>query len=266
MRAYRLSSRCGLCYHRKLKGMWSCLSCQADSLPMRRIVVKLATFTHEGRTRIGLVEESEIVDLAAAVPDLPQEMCAFLRAGQPALDAARNALSNRSTRLRLSDVWLTAVIGRRCRGITRAQVPLAVVGYTIFNDGSVRDYQRHVHNNLGKSWDTHGPLGPWIVMADEIADPHNLEFRTTVNGEVRQHDNTGNMIHDWEKMIEYASTVWTLEPGDVIATGTCSGVAADMQPPRWLQVGDVVRMEVEGIGYLENRVVPEPPGTMGFIG
>src|SRR5262249_52665950 len=94
--------------------------------------------------------------------------------------------------------------GARCRGITRAQVPLVVVGYTIFNDGSVRDSQRQVHNNLGKSWDPHGPLGPWIVTADEIADPHNLEFRTTVNGEVRQHDNTGNMIHDWEKMIEYA--------------------------------------------------------------
>jgi len=76
-----------------------------------------------------------------------------------------------------------------------------------------------VHNNLGKSWDTHGPLGPWIVTADEIADPHNLEIRTTVNGEVRQRDNTGNMIHDWETMIEYASTAWTLEPGDLIATG-----------------------------------------------
>ena len=83
---------------------------------------------------------------------------------------------------------------------------------------------------------------------------------------MRQHDNTGNMIHDWEKMIEYASTAWTLEPGDVIATGTCGGVALGMQPPRWLKVGDVVRMEVDGIGYLENRVVPEPPGTMGFIG
>jgi 2-keto-4-pentenoate hydratase/2-oxohepta-3-ene-1,7-dioic acid hydratase in catechol pathway len=293
-------------------------------------VVKLATFTHEGWTRIGLVDESEIVDLGTAVPDLPQEMWAFLRAGRPALDAAQNALANRSARLRLSDVWLeapvqrpgklitiginykehaaeagretpqhpplnfrlvtcinapygdmwlpskseqfdyelefSAVIGRRCRGITRDQVPQVVVGYTIFNDGSVRDYQREINNNLGKSWDTHGPLGPWIVTADEIPDPHNLEFRTTVNGEVRQHDNTGNMIHDWEKMIEYASTAWTLEPGDVVATGTCSGVALGMKPPRWLKVGDVVRMEVDGIGYLENRVVPEPPGTMGFIG
>ena len=93
-----------------------------------------------------------------------------------------------------------------------------------------------------------------------------LAFRTTVNGAVRQHDNTGNMMHDWAKMIAYASTAWTLEPGDVVATGTCSGVALGLQPPRWLQVGDVVRMEVEGIGYLENRVVPEPPGTMGCIG
>jgi hypothetical protein len=194
--------------------------------------VKLATFTRQGQTRIGLVYDSEIVDLAAAVPDLPQEVCAFLRAGQPALDAARRpwrtappgcrgamsgskrqcsgqasssplASTTESTpphpplNFRLvtcinapyGDLWLprkpqqfdyelecTAVIGRRCRGITRAQVPLVVVGYTIFNDGSARDYQRQVHNNLGKSWDTHGPLGPWIVTADEIADPHNLEF------------------------------------------------------------------------------------------
>jgi 2-keto-4-pentenoate hydratase/2-oxohepta-3-ene-1,7-dioic acid hydratase in catechol pathway len=294
------------------------------------MTMKLATFTHAGRTRIGVVDEGDIVDLAAAVPDLPQEMCAFLRAGRPALDSARNALLQRSTRLRVSDVWIeapvqrpgklitigvnyrehaaeagretpqhpplnfrlgtcinapygdmwlpsksvqfdyelefSAVIGRRCRGITREQASQVVVGYTIFNDGSVRDYQLQVQRNLGKSWDTHGPLGPWIVTADEIADPHNLEFRTTVNGEVRQHDNTGNMIHDWETMIEYASTAWTLEPGDVIATGTCGGVAFGMQPPQWLKVGDVVRMEVEGIGYLENRVVPEPPGTMGFIG
>jgi 2-keto-4-pentenoate hydratase/2-oxohepta-3-ene-1,7-dioic acid hydratase in catechol pathway len=294
------------------------------------MTMKLATFTHAGRTRIGLVDEGDIVDLAAAVPDLPQEMCAFLRAGRPALDSARNALLQRSTRLRLSDVWLEApvqrpgklitigvnyrehaaeagretpqhpplnfrlgtcinapygdmwlpsksvqfdyelefsvVIGRRCRGITREQASQVVVGYTIFNDGSVRDYQLQVQRNLGKSWDTHGPLGPWIVTAEEIADPHNLEFRTTVNGEVRQHNNTGNMIHDWETMIEYASTAWTLEPGDVIATGTCGGVAFGMQPPQWLKVGDVVRMEVEGIGCLENRVVPEPPGTMGFIG
>lgn len=292
--------------------------------------VKLCTFTHQGQTRIGLVEGDEIVDLAVAAPTLPQEMSAFLRAGQAALDAARKALTQRAARLPRSTVWLeapvqrpgklltiginykehaaeagretpphpplnfrmatcinapygdmwlpskseqfdyelefAAVIGRRCRGITRAQVSQVVVGYTIFNDGSVRDYQRQVNNNLGKSWDTHGPLGPWIVTADEIADPHNLAFQTTVNGEVRQHDNTRNMIHDWETMIEYASTAWTLEPGDVIATGTCSGVAFGMQPPRWLRVGDVVRMEVEGLGYLENRVVPEPPGTMGFIG
>jgi 2-keto-4-pentenoate hydratase/2-oxohepta-3-ene-1,7-dioic acid hydratase in catechol pathway len=277
-----------------------------------------------------LVDEGDMVDLAAAVPDLPQEMCAFLRAGRPALDSARDALLQRATRLPLRDVWLEApvqrpgklitigvnyrehaaeagretpphpplnfrlgtcinapygemwlpsksvqfdyelefcaVIGRRCRGITREQASQVVVGYTIFNDGSVRDYQLQVQRNLGKSWDTHRPLGPWIVTADEIADPHHLEFRTTVNGDVRQHDNTGNMIHDWETMIEYASTAWTLEPGDVIATGTCGGVAFGMQPPQWLKVGDVVRMEVEDIGYLENRVVPEPPGTMGFIG
>ena len=93
-----------------------------------------------------------------------------------------------------------------------------------------------------------------------------LQLRASFALTDQSDDNTGNMIHDWEKMIEYASTAWTLEPGDVVATGTCSGVALGVKPPRWLKVGDVVRMEVDGIGYLENRVVPEPPGTMGFIG
>jgi 2-keto-4-pentenoate hydratase/2-oxohepta-3-ene-1,7-dioic acid hydratase in catechol pathway len=154
---------------------------------------------------------------------------------------------------------LAIVIGRRCRHVAREDAPGAVGGYTITNDVSVRDWQRKTQQwTLGKSFDTHGPLGPWIVTPDELGDPHDLEFRTLVNGEVRQRSSTSNLIHDCWDLIADISTACTLEPGDVIATGTCSGVAAFFTPPRWLQDGDVVRIEFERIGAIENPVVREP--------
>jgi 2-keto-4-pentenoate hydratase/2-oxohepta-3-ene-1,7-dioic acid hydratase in catechol pathway len=154
---------------------------------------------------------------------------------------------------------LAVVIGRRCRHVSRADAPGVVGGYTISNDVSVRDWQRKTQQwTLGKSFDTHGPLGPWIVTPDELGDPHAIGFRTLVNGEVRQQSNTGNLIHDCWALIAEISTACTLEPGDVIATGTCAGVAAFHQPPLWLRAGDVVRIEFDRIGAIENQVVDEP--------
>jgi 2-keto-4-pentenoate hydratase/2-oxohepta-3-ene-1,7-dioic acid hydratase in catechol pathway len=153
---------------------------------------------------------------------------------------------------------LAVVIGTRCRHVDRAEAPRVVGGYTISNDVSVRDWQRKTQQwTLGKSFDTHGPLGPWIVTPDELGDPHALAFRTLVNGEIRQESNTRQMIHNCWDLIAEISTACTLEPGDVIATGTCSGVAAFHTPPRWLVAGDLVRIEFEGIGAIENRVVEE---------
>jgi 2-keto-4-pentenoate hydratase/2-oxohepta-3-ene-1,7-dioic acid hydratase in catechol pathway len=155
---------------------------------------------------------------------------------------------------------LAIVIGKRCRHVSREDAPGVIGGYTIANDVSVRDWQRKTLQwTLGKSFDTHGPLGPWIVTSDELPDPHNLGFRTTVNGDVRQQSNTSNMIFDCFDLVAEISTACTLEPGDVIATGTSSGVAAFFDPPRWLVAGDVVRIEFDGIGAIENRVVEEPP-------
>lgn len=157
---------------------------------------------------------------------------------------------------------LAVVIGRSCRHVSRADAPNVVGGYTISNDVSVRDWQRKTQQwTLGKSFDTHGPLGPWIVTPDELGDPHNLDFRTLVNGEVRQKSNTSQMIHNCWDLIAEISTACTLEPGDVIATGTCSGVAAFYDPPRWLIAGDVVRIEFAGIGAIENLVVEEADST-----
>jgi 2-keto-4-pentenoate hydratase/2-oxohepta-3-ene-1,7-dioic acid hydratase in catechol pathway len=111
---------------------------------------------------------------------------------------------------------------------------------------------------LGKSFDTHGPIGPWIVTGDEIEDPQRLRLRTWVNGDLRQDASTDDMIFSCWEQVEYLSTVFTLEPGDVISTGTPAGVGMGFDPPRWLVAGDVVRVDIDGIGTLTNPVVAEP--------
>ncbi len=157
---------------------------------------------------------------------------------------------------------LGIVIGRRCRHVTKEQAKEVIAGYTICNDVSVRDWQIRSHTwTLGKSFDTHGPVGPWIVTADEIEDPHNLDIKTWVNTEQRQNHNTSQMIFDCYYLVEYLSTVMTLEPGDIIATGTGSGVGVKMKPRGYMKPGDVVRIEIEKIGILENPVIEEPEDT-----
>lgn len=115
---------------------------------------------------------------------------------------------------------------------------------------------------LGKSFDTHGPVGPWIVTPYETGDPHNLNIKTWVNTEQRQSHNTCQMIFDCYYLVEYLSTVMTLEPGDIIATGTGGGVGVKMKPRGYMQPGDVVRVEIEKIGVLENPVIEEPEDTV----
>jgi 2-keto-4-pentenoate hydratase/2-oxohepta-3-ene-1,7-dioic acid hydratase in catechol pathway len=288
--------------------------------------MRLATFSHDGSTRIGVVVGDEIVDLARAEPDLPREMTELLVAGDGALDAARRAAERADSRLALAEVHLEAtvprprkylaiglnyrdhvdetgreapqfpvffnkqtscingpydpihlprasealdyegelvfVIGRRCRHVPKARADEVIAGCLVGNDVSVRDWQlRAMTMTLGKSWDTHGPIGPWLVTPDELADLHALDLRTWVNGELRQSSNTRHLIFDCYDMIETLSTVFTLEPGDLIATGTCGGVGAAMNPRQFLRAGDVVRIEIEGIGHIQNQVIDEPPDT-----
>jgi len=288
--------------------------------------MKLATFTHGNTTRIGVVVDNSIVDLAAAVPNLPREMTAFLIAGPDAAERARNAAKDSAHRIPLAEVKLEApirrppeflaiglnyadhvdetkmkrpefpmffnkqtsavtgpydpihlprvsqaldyegelgfVIGRRCRHVPRARAHEVIAGYVIVNDVSVRDWQRKAPTmTLGKSFDTHAPFGPWIVTPDELGDPHNLELRTFVNGEQRQHSNTRHLIFDCYAQVETLSTVFTLLPGTVVSTGTPGGVAAAMNPPKWLKVGDVVRIEIDRIGQIESKVIAEPAST-----
>jgi 2-keto-4-pentenoate hydratase/2-oxohepta-3-ene-1,7-dioic acid hydratase in catechol pathway len=153
---------------------------------------------------------------------------------------------------------LAFVIGRRCKDVPREGALEVIAGYTVVNDVSVRDWQRRTSQfTLGKSFDTHGPMGPWLVTADEVGDPHALEIRTWVDGELRQQSNTRHLIFDLPALVETLSTAFTLEPGDVVATGTPSGVGAAMDPPRFLEPGSTVRIEIERVGVLENPVVAE---------
>ncbi|MBI4790595.1 MAG: fumarylacetoacetate hydrolase family protein [Chloroflexi bacterium] len=150
---------------------------------------------------------------------------------------------------------LAVVIGKRARYVPEDRALEYVAGYTIFNDVTARDYQNRTSQwTLGKSFDTFGPMGPVLVTADEIPDPGHLELSLTVNGEERQRSNTCNLIFSIPFLISYLSQAITLEPGDVISTGTPSGTGASLKPPVFMQPGDVVSVRIEKIGELINIV------------
>ena len=153
---------------------------------------------------------------------------------------------------------LCIVIGKRCKHVPRERAHEVIAGYCCGNDVSVRDWQLRVQTmQIGKSFDTHGPLGPWLVTPDEVGDPHNLEIRCWVNGEERQHSNTRHLIFDCFDAIAHLTQAFTLDVGDVLYMGTPSGVGVAMQPPHFLKADYVVKVEVENLGFIENRVVVE---------
>ena len=153
---------------------------------------------------------------------------------------------------------LVFVIGKRCRHVAKEKAHEVIFGYAAGNDISVRDWQFHTAQWIvGKSFDTHAPFGPWIVTADEIGDPHALGIRCLVNGEMRQNSNTKNLVFNCFDQIAYLSQAMTLLPGDVVFTGTPGGVGQSMKPPRLLRAGDTVRVEIDKIGALEAKMVPE---------
>ena len=150
------------------------------------------------------------------------------------------------------------VIGRGGRYIPAARAMEHVFGYTIVNDVSARDFQMQTSQwTMGKTFDTFAPMGPVIVTADEIEDPHKLAISLTLNGELMQDSNTSNLIFGVPQLIAFLSSAMTLEPGDIISTGTPAGVGFARKPPRWLMPGDEVAVQVEGIGRLVNPVVAE---------
>lgn len=291
--------------------------------------MKLVTFTENANTRMGILAGNGIIDLSRAAPSLPTEMAAFLNAGEPAMQAAREAadgspdfdlaavklespvlrpgkilavgLNYRAhaeesgmeipshpiiftkqntsingpydpvhnpaeTKMLDYEGELAFIIGKRCRRVPEDKAAEVIAGYCINNDVSVRNWQLRgtpPQFTMGKSWDTHCPLGPALVTADEL-DPHNLRLRTLVNGEVRQDTNTSDLIFNCYEILSFLSTAFTLEPGDVVVTGTPSGVGMAMKPPSALAAGDIVRVEIEGLGYIENEIVDEPADTAQF--
>ena len=289
--------------------------------------MKLATFTHDRRTRVGVVVGNAVVDLQATAPGLPREMCAFLAAGPDAMAKAESTAASADARIPLAEVTLLSpvlrppkilavglnyadhvaesgmetpkfpmifnkqstsahapyapfhlprasaaldyegelgvVIGRRCRHVPADRAHEVIAGYTVCNDVSVRDWQLRVPTfTMGKSFDTHCPMGPWIVTSDEVGDPHSLGLRTWVNGEERQNSNTKHLIFDCFDLVEHLSTSFTLEPGDIISTGTPGGVGVAKKPPLMLVAGDVVKIAIERIGEIENAVIEEPADTV----
>jgi len=286
--------------------------------------MKLARFTINGTTTIGVVQADRVIELSRILPDAPQTLREVLAGGADlrariaaALPSAGQGHALVEARLEApipdaqkylaigmnyhdhaeearragvpvpkNQLWfnkqvscitgpfdpiykprvdnkmdyegeLGVVIGKRCRYVSEADAASVVGGYFVANDVSAREWQSQSPTfTLGKSFDSHGPIGPWIVTADEIADPHALELRLSVNGELRQQTSTGGMIYNIWQQIHHLSQVMTLEPGDLIATGTCANVGA--ATGTFLQPGDVVRVEVDGIGHIENTVVAEP--------
>jgi acylpyruvate hydrolase len=290
--------------------------------------VKLVTFLTNGQARLGALlpasNDQQIVDLNRADSRLPDNMLAFLEAGQGALALAQQALAGPppGAVLARADVTLKApiprpgkiiclglnyrdhaiesnqaiptypvvfakfanvvigpgeaivlpkisqevdyeaefgvVIGQRGRAIAEADALSYVAGYVPFHDVSARDYQMRTSQwVIGKTFDTFGPMGPALTTADEIPDPHNLNIQLSIGGEVLQSSNTRHLIFNVPQIIAHLSAVMTLEPGDLIATGTPSGVGAARTPKRFLKPGEVVRIEIERLGVLVNPVVAE---------
>ena len=158
---------------------------------------------------------------------------------------------------------LAFVIGKKCRHVPRSEAHNVIAGYCVSNDVSVKDWQLRVPTfTIGKSFDTHCPFGPAIVTADEISDPHNLQIKTEVNQEVRQNSNTKNLIFNCFELVEHLSTSFTLEPGDLILSGTPGGVG--VADNKFLKEGDEVKISISELGYIENKVVNEPLSTIAY--
>jgi 2-keto-4-pentenoate hydratase/2-oxohepta-3-ene-1,7-dioic acid hydratase in catechol pathway len=154
------------------------------------------------------------------------------------------------------------VIGRRCRHVPPQRAGDVIAGFVVVNDVSVRDWQMASPTwTMGKSFDTHGPIGPWLVTPDEVGDPHALDLRTWVNGELRQQARTDDLVFDCYDQIAHLSAAFTLQPGTIVSTGTPAGVGFARTPPALLAPGDVVRIEIERVGAIENHLVPEPEDT-----
>ena len=202
------------------------------------------------------IKDSKLGEAQGAMANLPKHPVVFSKVPE-AVIATRVGIDSHPAATQEMDyeAELAVVIARKGKAISQADAMKHVWGYTIVNDVSARDVQaKHVQFHIGKSFDTFCPMGPWLVSADEINEK-NTKIQCWVNDELRQDGNTQQMIFDIPTVIESISAGMTLYPGDVIATGTPSGVGMGFKPPRFLKKGDSVKIQIEGIGVLENPVI-----------
>jgi 2-keto-4-pentenoate hydratase/2-oxohepta-3-ene-1,7-dioic acid hydratase in catechol pathway len=204
---------------------------------------------------IGLNYRDHAEEARMPIPEVPTVFAKFATAvtghGHPIVLPKNSAKPD-------YEAEFAVVIGKRGRHVLEERWRDYVFGYTMINDVSARDFQMATSQwMIGKTFDTFAPMGPAIVTADEIEDPHDLAISLTLTGEVMQNSNTRNLIFQVPRLIAYLSSVFTLEPGDIIATGTPAGVGFARKPPRWLKPGDETRVKVDGLGELVNPVVAE---------
>jgi 2-keto-4-pentenoate hydratase/2-oxohepta-3-ene-1,7-dioic acid hydratase in catechol pathway len=204
---------------------------------------------------IGLNYSDHAAESGQPIPQFPVVFCKW---GNAVIGSGSNIILPRVTEQIDYEAELGFVIGKRGRYVPLDKAMSHVAGYLPINDVSARDYQMRTSQwTMGKTFDTFAPMGPALVTVDEIADPQDLDIRLTINGEVLQDSNTCNLIFGIPQLIASLSEVMTLEPGDVVSTGTPPGVGMARKPQRWLKPGDVVNVEIEGLGILSNPVVAE---------
>jgi 2-keto-4-pentenoate hydratase/2-oxohepta-3-ene-1,7-dioic acid hydratase in catechol pathway len=237
------------------------LAADAERLPLMAVRL-LAPATPRKYLAIALNYAEHIAELGMEAPEVP---VFFNKQVTCVVGSGEKVHMPRVSTLLDYEAELALVIGKRCRHVPVERAHEAIAGYTCANDLSVRDWQGRAQTmTIGKSFDTHGPLGPWLVTPEELGDPQDLRIRCFVNDEMRQDASTGEMVFDCFQQVSHLSEAFTLEPGDVIATGTPAGVGIGRKPIREnvLHVGDTVRVEIERIGELVNTVVPEPEGFL----
>lgn len=204
---------------------------------------------------LNYVEHHNEVQSVGRVQELPKQPALFMRSID-SLVGHNQALWHPGVSEQFDyEGELGVIIGKEGRNVSEADALSYVAGYTIINEGSVRDWQFHTRQiTPGKNWYRSGAVGPWMVRASDIDDPHALRIKTTLNGETLQDGTSADMVHKINKFIAYLSTITRLRPGDILSTGTPSGVGMSRQPPVWMKVGDVCEVSIEGIGTLRNHV------------
>ena len=231
---------------------------KSDRLPLSELTLLAPIPKPRKVFAVGLNYGSHLAETGAPQPEVPTIFAKFVNS----ISGPRDPIQ----RPRVSEALdyegeLAVVIGRRCRHVPRERAHDVIGGYLVLNDVSVRDWQKQSQQwSMAKSFDTHAPTGPWLTFADAV-DPENLALRTHVNGELRQQANTADLVFDASDLVAFLSQACTLEPGDIIATGTPGGVGFLMDPPQYLAPGDEVRVEIEALGVLVNQVIEEPVDT-----